>query len=124
MDWVAIDSQRSDLGAVPTKACFFNTSTNLISVVGKRVRPRNHSLLPNVSVVSLSQCWGTLDFLLYKQISNISESEELGVSIFQTSRTARFHQRTSGYLTFPNVFVDRGLCIRKTGCFVFSENGD
>jgi hypothetical protein len=28
MDWVAINSQRSDLSAVPTKACCFNTSTN------------------------------------------------------------------------------------------------
>ncbi len=60
MDWVAIDSQPSDLRAVPTIACFFNKSFLLC----KRVRPRNHSLLPSVSVVSLSQCWGTLDFLL------------------------------------------------------------
>jgi hypothetical protein len=28
MDWVAIDSQRSNLPTVPTKTCFFNTSRN------------------------------------------------------------------------------------------------
>ncbi len=45
-----------------------------------------------------------------------------GLRYFKPSRTARFHRRTSGYLTFSNVFVDNGLCIRKTGCLVFSEN--
>jgi len=58
----------------------------------KRVRPRNHWLLPSVSVVSLSQCRGTLDFLLWKQppyFSNISESEKLRFSIFQTFKNCQ-----------------------------------
>jgi hypothetical protein len=52
----------------------------------KRVRLRNHSLLPSVSVVSLSQCGGTLDFLLKKQppyFSNIGETPVLDISNLQ-----------------------------------------
>jgi len=47
-----------------------------------------------------------------------------GSRYFKPSRTARFHRRTSGCLTFSNVFVDYGLCIRKTGSLVFSEVRD
>jgi len=85
MDWIAIDSQRSDLRAVPTKACFFNTSTN-------------HFCCANVWGPGTTHCsqecqsWGTLDFLLQKQppyFSNISESEKLRFSIFQTFKNCQ-----------------------------------
>ncbi len=87
------------------------------------MRPRNHSLLPSVSVVSLSQCWGAHLTFFYKNNRPIFQTfqnrRNSGSGYFKSSRTARFHQRTSGYLTFSNVFVDNGLCIRKTGCLVF-----
>jgi hypothetical protein len=95
----------------------------------RRVRPRNRSLLPSVSVVRLSQCRGHTWLYFNKNsqppyFSNISESENSGSRYFKPSRTARFHRRTSGYFTFSNVFVDNGLCDRKAGCLVFSENRD
>jgi hypothetical protein len=86
------------------------------------VRPRNHSLLPSVSVISLSQCWGHTWLSSIKTAALFFKHFRIGetpVRYFKSSRTARFHQRTSGYLTFSNVFVDNGLCIRKTGCLVF-----
>jgi hypothetical protein len=83
----------------------------------KRGRPKNRLLLPSVSVVSLSQCWGTLDFF-YKNNRPIFQTfqnrRNSGSLYFKPSRTGRFHRRTSGYLTFSNVFVDNGFCLVPT----------
>jgi hypothetical protein len=126
MDWVAIDSQRSELPAVPTKACFFNTSTNHFCCINVWVPGTAHCSQACQSYVYLSV--GAYLTFFYKNNRPIFQTfqnrRNSGSRYFKPSRTARFLRRTSGYLMFSNVFVDNGLCIRKTGCLVFSENGN
>ncbi len=81
------------------------------------MRPRNNSLLPSVSVVSLSQCWGANLPFFYKNNRPIfqtflSESEKLRFSILQIFHNCQVSPKNQ-------CFVDNGLCIRKTGCWVF-----
>jgi hypothetical protein len=78
MDWVAIDSQPSDLRAVPTKACFFNTSTNHFCCVNVWGPGTTHCSQACQSC--LSQCWGILKCLKSRAvvfILNISNLQEL-----------------------------------------------
>jgi hypothetical protein len=91
----------------------------------KRVRPRNHSLLGSVSVVSLSQCWGHtwLSFikttaLLFKHF-RIGETPVLDISNLQ---------ELPGFTEEP-VVIDVLKCVcgqwvlyQKNWCLVFSEN--
>jgi hypothetical protein len=80
----------------------------------KRVRPRNHPLIApkRVSRKSIAVLGAHLTFFyknnrpIFQTCQNRRNSDS---RYSKPSRTARFHQRTSGYLTFSNVFVDNGL---------------
>jgi hypothetical protein len=115
MDWVAIDSQRSDLRAVPTKACFFNTSTNHFCCINVWGPGTTHCSQACQNRKSISVVLGgTLDFLLQKQPPwTFQNPRNSGSRYFNSSRTARFHQRTSGYLTFSNVFCGQWVMYQK-----------
>jgi len=110
----------------PPKPAFL-THPQIISVVQTWEAQEPHIAPKRVSRKSISVLGHTwLPFikttaLFFKQFKNRRKS---GSRYFKPSITARFHQRTSGYLTFSNVFVDHGLCIRKTGCLVFSKTRD
>jgi hypothetical protein len=96
MDWVAIVSQRSDLGAVPTKACFFNTSTNHFCCINVWGPGTTHCSQACQNRKSISVSGAHLSFF-YKNNRPIFQTfqnrRNSGFRYFKSSRTARFHQR-------------------------------
>jgi len=127
MDWVAIDSRRSDLPALPTKACFFNTSTNHFCCINVWGRGTTHCSQACQNRKSISVLGGHTWLSFIKSASRpifqtFQNRRNSGSRYFKSSRTARFHQRTSGYLTFSNVFVDKWVMYQKNWVFgVFWE---
>jgi hypothetical protein len=106
MDLVAIDSQRSDLRAVPSKACFSNTSTNhfcCINVWGPGTTHCSQACQNRKSISVLGGAYLTF-FQKYNRpiFQTFQNRRNSGSRYFKSSRTARFHQRTSGYLTYAN----------------------
>ncbi len=104
----------------PTPA--FNTSTNHFCCVNVWGPGTTHCSQACQSYVYLSV--GAHLTFFYKNnrptFQTFQNRRNSGSRYFKPSRTARFHRRTSGYLTFSNVFVDHGLYIsEKLGVWCF-----
>jgi hypothetical protein len=124
MDWVAIDSQRSDLSAVPTtKTCCFNTSTNHFCCVNVWGPGTTHSLLPSVSVVSLPQCWGHTWLSFIKATAQFFKHVRIGETpVLDIPNLPEL----PGFTKEPVVIWLSQMCLwamgyvsEKTGCLVF-----
>jgi hypothetical protein len=126
MDWVATDSQRSDLRAVPTKACFFNTSWNHFCCINVWGPGTTHCSQACQNRKSISVLGPHVTFF-YKNsrpiFQTLQNRRNSGSRYFKSSRTVRFHQRTTGYLTFSNVFCGQWVMYQKNWVFgVFWES--
>jgi hypothetical protein len=130
MDWVAIDSQRSDFPAVPTKACFFNTSRNHCCFINVWGPGTTHCSQTCQNRKSISVLGDILDFLSLKQppyFSNISESEELRFSILQIFQNCQVSPKNQRLFYFLKcVLWTMGYVSEKlrVWCLVFSEKRD
>jgi len=122
MDWVAIDSQRSDLSAVPSKACFFNTSTNYFCCINVWGPGTTHCSQACQSRKSISVVLGGHTWLSFIKTTalNISESEKLRFSILQFFQNCQVSPKNQWLFDFLQcVLWTMGYVSEKLGVWCF-----
>jgi hypothetical protein len=104
-------TRENALGAVPTNASFFNTSTNFSGVKMWGPGSAHYFIAPLLPVTRVyryhQQCPGQIWFLQNNCLVffNTSDPENHRFCVYQhIKRTARFQRRTGGYLTNSNCF--------------------